>query len=149
MRKSIPAANLISVQRVQNVPLWEKYGLNKVRFWQRHKGKVNEQWLFHGTGGRALESVWENEEGFDTRHYKNAGVNFYITANDANAAASTFGGTRQLFLAQVLIGASFPADGNQPVAGAADKSDSTFNGTNMYTIKRNEQAYPVYLLTYS
>ena len=64
---TMPNVNIVSVQRVQNQYLWEKFIHHKGMIEQKNDGQANEKELFHGTRGNNPRQIYDSEEGFDMR----------------------------------------------------------------------------------
>ena len=67
MQETIPSVNLVSIKRIQNEFLWEKYCQHKERMGRKGPERINEMELFHGTRSNPPEDIYMNEEGFDMR----------------------------------------------------------------------------------
>jgi hypothetical protein len=64
---SLPSATLVKVERWENRILWQKYWEQKQKLEVNRPSKVNEKWLWHGTGGNSPLKVLEHEVGLDPR----------------------------------------------------------------------------------
>ena len=73
MQETIPNVNLVSIKRIQNEFLWEKYCQHKERMGRKGAERINEMELFHGTSSNPPEEIYMNEEGFDMR-FSRAGM---------------------------------------------------------------------------
>ena len=67
MQETIPNVNLVSIKRIQNEFLWEKYCQHKERMGRKGAERINEMELFHGTRLNPPEDIYMSEEGFDMR----------------------------------------------------------------------------------
>ena len=67
MQETIPNVNLVSIKRIQNEFLWEKYCQHKERMGRKGAERINEMELFHGTRTNPPEDIYMSEEGFDMR----------------------------------------------------------------------------------
>ncbi len=152
VQSTMSGTNIVSIQRIQNVPLWRTYMVEKSNIETKTMGKPNEQQLFYGSG--ALDPNPISRDGFDMRLRGNAGLEFFLSAKDASAVASSFNGSHQIFYAKVLVGESGPLDSNKKLPAfkdeqkSKDRYDSVYNGSNMYTVYRNSQAYPSHMISY-
>ena len=86
VHKTLPAARLVQIDRVQNCQLWEKYALEKRHINQRNNGLVNEKLLFHGTRKNNPKSVVQSLTGIDFHcsrrdHQLLWGTGAYFAAN--------------------------------------------------------------------
>ena len=165
--------NMVSVQRVQNQYLWEKFEHHKGMIEQKNGGQANEMELFHGTSNNDPQQIYDSEEGFDMR-FSASGMwgqanYFAVNASYSNSYAYCLkNGQKQMFLAKVLTGASQTCQSNRslrmpperPSYATAASSDvqlsqiryDTVNGTTggstVYMTYDNLKAYPAYLITY-
>ena len=73
MQETIPTVNLVSIKRIQNEFLWEKYCQHKERMGRKGAERINEMELFHGTRSNPPEDIYMSEEGFDMR-FSRAGM---------------------------------------------------------------------------
>ena len=154
--------NVISIQRIQNEFLWEKYVQHKELM--SHKGLQStlEMELFHGTRGSPPNYIYESEEGFDMRYSREGmwglGNYFAENANYASCFAyKTADNILQLFLVKVLVGDSceilpdstlrmppFKADGKVRF----DTVNGVSKGSRVCITYANDKAYPFYLISY-
>ena len=133
MQETIPYVNLVSIERIQNEFLWEKYCQHKERMSRKGPERVNEMELFHGTSSNSPEDIYKSEEGFDMR-FSRSGMwgqgnyfaesaqysNSYAYNPDTSNAIRTVlsrsyyraSTVRQMFLVKVLTGDSYrsPSD---------------------------------------
>ena len=72
LRRSIPAAKLLGIERVQHRALWRSYAdFRDTELPIRSiDGEVNEQLLFHGTGPTPAKEALKHPEGLDPRFSK-------------------------------------------------------------------------------
>ena len=55
-----PSVRVVSVQRVQDIDLWQRYRVQKDQRAHANGGDANERWLFHGTGGANPKLIWHD-----------------------------------------------------------------------------------------
>jgi hypothetical protein len=171
-QETMPDADIISVQRIQNKWLWERYSQHKERIREKNDGVVNEKELWHGSRKSSSENIYNSEEGFDMR-FSSEGLwgqaNYFAekaSYSDKYALRST-DSTKELLLAKVLTGDSFesPPDSSLRMPPEKPKSLKTGNvqlkqlrydsvtGTTcncrVYMTYSNDKAYPAYLISYS
>ena len=155
--------NVISIKRIQNEFLWEKYVQH--RELMSHKGPRSrtEMELFHGTRSNPPKCVYESEEGFDMRYSREGlwglGNYFAENANYASCFAyKRFNEVLQFFLVKVLVGDSseIPPDGTlrmPPFTMNSKVRYDTVNGhtkgSKVYITYSNDKAYPFYLISYT
>jgi hypothetical protein len=110
---SLPSAMLVKVERWENRLLWRDYWDNKQKLEVKRPGKVNEKWLWHGTGGSSPLMVLEHEAGLDPRYSTKGayGSGLYLAeraiySNDDQYVHRFKGpsGLRQLLLCRAALG---------------------------------------------
>ena len=171
VRKTLPSAQVVSVERIQNQWLWEKYHFSKQRMSEKYEGIVNEKDLFHGTSSTPPEKIFKSEQGFDFRFCSRGvwgtGTYFAVNASYSNNYAYTTGAKKQMILAKVLTGETCQCNPDSSLKKPPVKSRSklggsrnTFedelydsvkghtNGSDIFVIYDHEKAYPAYLITY-
>lgn len=173
IRKTLPGATIVKLERIQNKWLWERYSFAKKRMSKTNKDHVNEKHLFHGTRTTPPEKVFNSEKGLDFR-FSNAGLwgtgsYFAVNASYSDAYAyQTMHGVnviKQMFICKVLTGESYVAEAKdnslrqpplKPVTSqgsfAEERYDSVkgyTNGSYVYVVYDHEKVYPAYLVTYS
>ncbi len=174
LRETLPSAVLISLQRIQNLWLWDKYHHCRERMLLKSPQAATEMQLFHGTRSTSPDQIYHSEYGFDFRLSSStalwgSGAYFASSARYSNEYAYAIPGTdhRQVILAQVLTGdsCSWPEDrtltrpppkpvGNQP-AGKVKFTTNFYDSvrghrshSDIYVIYEHEKAYPAYIITY-
>eukprot|EP00117_Sycon_ciliatum_P002103 scpid34828/ scgid7477/ Probable poly [ADP-ribose] polymerase DDB_G0278045 len=111
-RASMSNARIISVERVQNKFLWEKFLPVKKSIKKKIGHEPEEKFLFHGTRNNPPRVIYLDEEGFDLRFSSEGlwGKAIYF-ATDAsysdNYSHRLVNGQRQMFLVQVVTGDSY------------------------------------------
>ena len=169
-KETMPNSEIISIKRIQNKWLWEKYAQTKKRMYQKNSGEVNEKELWHGSR-RNAESIYDSEEGFDMR-FSSDGMwgraNYFATdaRYSVKYAYQRDDGTKELLLARVLTGDSYDSLSNKKLTMPPEKPippnskiklkqvryDSVTGITNncrIYMTYSNERAYPAYLVQFS
>ena len=169
-KETMPNSEIISIKRIQNKWLWEKYAQTKKRMYQKNSGEINEKELWHGSR-RNAESIYDSEEGFDMR-FSSDGMwgraNYFATdaRYSVKYAYQRDDGTKELLLARVLTGDSYDSLPNRKLTMPPEKPtppnskiklkqvryDSvtgTTNNCRIYMTYSNERAYPAYLVQFS
>ena len=171
-RDTVPdsEAVLVSIKRIQNKWLWERYTQTKKRMYQKNSGETNEKDLWHGSRTSA-DDIYSSEEGFDMR-FSSEGMwgraNYFATnaSYSVKYAHSRCDNTKELFLAKVLTGNSFesppnktlsmppekPATSNSEIKLKQVRYDSVNGVTRncrVYMTYSNDKAYPAYLVQFS
>ena len=173
-KETMPDADIISVQRIQNKWLWEKYSQHKERIREKNDGVVNEKELWHGSRKSSSDNIYNSEEGFDMRFSSEGlwGQANYFAAKASYSDVFAFKslvGTKELLLAKVLTGDSFESEpdsslrmppekpmnlkaGNEQLKQLRIRYDSVTGTTcdcRVYMTYSNDKAYPAYLISYS
>ena len=65
IHQTLPAAQLIQLDRIQNLWLWEKYNHCRDRMFLKNPESAVEKDLFHGTSSVPPDQVYLSEHGFD------------------------------------------------------------------------------------
>ena len=173
MLKTLPSAQIVKLERIQNQWLLEKYTFSKQRMTEKNKGDVNEKELFHGTKKTPPEKIFKSEHGFDFRFSSQGmwgeGTYFAVNAQYSDRYAYSVGDNKRMILAKVLTGETCRCqpDGNlkkPPVKPSQPRPDSSSgevfederydsvsgntSGSDIFVIYDHEKAYPAYLITY-
>lgn len=168
---TLSSAKIVSVKRIQNKWLWERYEHNKRRLEEKNAGRINEKLLFHGSRNSPAEVIYDSEEGFDMR-FSSKGMwgqanYFAVNASYSNAYAyRTPSGCKEILLAKVLTGDSYACQPDSTIRMPPEKSATTSNkiqlkqvrydtvngetnGSQVFMTYSNDKAYPAYLISYS
>ena len=173
VHKTLPSAQILKLERIQNQRLWDKYTLSKKQMIEKTKGDTNEKELFHGTRGTPPKKIFKSEHGFDLRFSSQGmwgeGTYFAVNAQYSDRYAYSLGDSKQMILAKVLTGETCrcPPDRNlkkPPIKPSQPRPDSSSgevfederydsvsgytNGSDIFVIYDHEKAYPAYLITY-
>ena len=170
-RATLGSSQIVTVSRIQNSWLWEKYCHHKERLHLKNSGVVNEMELFHGTRSNDPKLIYEGENGFDMR-YSNQGMwgranYFAVNASYSNGYAfHTPNGYKEMFLVKVLAGDSYNCVSDsslrkppeKPVTSRGGKVQfskmdydtvtGVTGGSQVYMTYDNDKAYPAYLIKY-
>ena len=171
-QETMPDLEIISVLRIQNKWLWEKYSQHKERIREKNDGAVNEKELWHGSRESSSDNIYNSEEGFDMR-FSSKGLwglaNYFAEkASYSDKYAFTFpDGTKELLLAKVVTGDSFECIPDSSLRMPPEKPKSkktgyvqlkqlrydsvtgTTSNCRVYMTYSNDKAYPAYLISYS
>ena len=173
-QQTMAHAPVISVHRIQNKWLWDRYVKHKERLDLKNNGVVNEMELFHGTRNNDPKLIYEGEDGFDMRYCAQGmwGVANYFAVNasysDSYAHHITTSRQKEMFLVKVLTGESYNCASTptlrmpppKPSGGTGasqvelcqmkyDTVTGMTNGSQVFMAYDNEKAYPAYLITYT
>ena len=177
IQETIPNVNLVSIERIQNEFLWEKYCQHKERMSRKGPERVNEMELFHGTSETSPEDIYKSEEGFDMRFSRTGmwGHGNYFAESAQYSCSYAYkkrntgqmhscaksGSVKQMFLVKVLTGDSFtcPSDNTlrmppyKPSTSSEKVRYDTVNGvtggSKVYITYSNDKAYPLYLISFT
>lgn len=168
MHKTLPEANVMKLERIQNEWIWKRYLFAKQRMSEKNdESFVNEKHLFHGTKSTCPEKIYNAEQGFDFRYSSDenlwgAGTYFAVNASYSDKYSYASGNERCMFLAYVLTGETCECKPDRKMKKPPCKThcngkfenelyDSVTgytNGSQIYVIYDHEKAYPAYLITY-
>lgn len=167
MHKTLPAARVITLQRIQNEWLWDRYALAKQRMLEKY-GEMfvneNEKRLFHGTGTTPPEKIYRSETGFDFRFSSDdnlwgAGTYFAVNASYSERYVHRSPQYQVMIVATVLTGETCmlhkpdrtlkkPPPKQQFEGELYDSVKGHSKGSDIFVIYDHEKAYPAYLITY-
>ena len=161
------STTIISIKRIQNNWLWEKYVMTRNRMSRKNNGKINERELFHGSRKCRAHNIYDSEEGFDMR-YSSEGMwgqaNYFAeNASYSNSYAYELtDGSREILLAKVLTGDSCKCASDRslrlpPLKGVQtrfqqeryDTVEGETGGSKVFMTYLNDKAYPAYLIVYN
>ena len=164
---TMPNSIIVSIKRIQNNWLWERYVLTRKRLGKKNNGRVNEKKLFHGSRSSRAHLIYDSEEGFDMR-YSSEGMwgqanYFAVKASYSDSYAYELGnGTREILLAKVLTGDSCKCPSDRTLRMPPVKYDQIrfqkerydtvegeTSGSKVYMTYSNDKAYPAYLIVYT
>ena len=168
VHKTLPAARLVQIDRVQNRQLWEKYALEKGHMNQRNNGLLNEKLLFHGTRKNDPRSVVQSLRGIDFRcsrrdHQLLWGTGAYFAANANYSNRYSYHNAQlqawQMIIVKVLTGNSCSYRKPNPsltrppplFAGSNLLYDTVCGcsgGSDIYVVYDQDRAYPAYIISY-
>ncbi|XP_070689465.1 protein mono-ADP-ribosyltransferase PARP14 [Pempheris klunzingeri] len=158
------AANIVSIERIQNLTLWRSYQLMKAQLEVKNKHTNNEKLLFHGTAATSIDLI--NTQGFNRSyagtHAAMFGKGTYFAVDPAYSARGyskpDAKGHKRMYLARVLVGdftqgaGSMITPPSRSSGNAADLYDSVVDVAakpTMFVIFNDIQAYPEYLITFT
>ena len=161
------STTILSIKRIQNNWLWEKYVMTRNRMSRKNNGKINERELFHGSRKCRAHNIYDSEEGFDMR-YSSEGMwgqaNYFAeNASYSNSYAYELtDGSREILFAKVLTGDSCKCASDRslrlpPLKGVHtrfqqeryDTVEGETGGSKVFMTYLNDKAYPAYLIVYN
>ena len=170
IQETIPSVNLVSIKRIQNEFLWEKYCQHKERMNRKGPERVNEMELFHGTSETSPEDIYKSEEGFDMR-FSRAGMwgqgNYFaesaryscsyaykkeMSIHNAMMYTTLYAPQpntiRQIFLVKVLTGDSYTSPSDKSLRMPPYKSSAASEKVRYDTVNGMAHGSKIYI-TYS
>ena len=166
---TLPNAEILRVERVQNKLLWRKYVNRSKLMRDFDTTHLREELLFHGTRDNDPQLIFKGDEGFDMRYSAQGmwgqGNYFAVNSSYSHYYAFNTNGVQKMFAAYVLTGNSRflnpdnslrkppllhkeSGDSDTSVERRYDSVCGTTRGTRVYITYDNEHAYPAYLNTY-
>ena len=164
---TLSTARVLTIDRVQNRQLWEKYALEKSHMFTRNNGIINEKHLFHGTRKSDPQSVARSLRGIDFRFSRRdhqllwgTGAYFAVNASYSDRYRYESHSVRKLIVAKVLTGHSIryrepsPQLTRPPPLHAGsnllyDTVNGRGGGSDIYVVYDQDRAYPAYILSYT
>lgn len=160
-----------TIERIQNVRLWNQYVFQRRTLQQTLTHKSNEEIemeLFHGTRKTPPDEIYNGDCGFDMRFSTNGlwGIGSYFAKNASyscrNYSYELPDGKRQVFVAYVLVGDTCDyGTKNDPALRMPPKKDPKLSktlynsvsgetgGSRVYVVYDNRLTYPAYLITFT
>lgn len=164
--KTMPNAEIMSIEKIQNRTLWRKYS-DRAEQIRDESQSCQEKLLFHGTSQTDPKEIYQGDSSFDMRFSRlgmwGKGNYFAVNASYANSYAHFVSGTnmRKLLVAFVLTGLSCnrspncsltmpPLRSKHPtgIRRRYDTVNGVTGGTTVYITYDNTLAYPAYVITY-
>jgi hypothetical protein len=164
---------ITKLQRVQNKNLWSYYTFTRRKLIRKLRSKYtdvpnwspNAQYLFHGTNLNPPVNIYNGEIGFNMNYSQRGmwGRGTYFAVNASYSVPyAPLAAEKQMFLAKVLLGdhTELAADSSLVLPpqrddlntdNQTDHYDSVQGATNgsvVFVVYANNQAYPEYLITY-
>jgi hypothetical protein len=146
-------SEILRVQRVQNLGLWELFQ-TKRRVMEQTSVGPNEMQLFHGTSSKNLSLINTNSFDRDYRQTRSSKQGVYFSTSAMYSASVNFSkpdpsGLQHMYLSRVLLGASQAATGT---SACPDPPFDSFcndpSARSIFVICNDSQAYPEYLITF-
>ena len=164
MRSLNPGTNVVGVQRIQNMAMWQSYAVKRQGMSTRDKQKpeqAEKKWLFHGTSADTVPKIIQQgfNRGFAGKNAVVYGAGVYFAKNSSYSASTTYSppdsrGVQQMFLVRVLAGHSCRGNNGQIVPDMRDASrhilyDTTTNSDHsIFVTYHDAQQYPEYLIRF-
>ena len=166
--KTMPNAEIMSIERIQNCELWRKYS-DRAQQIREEPQNCQEKLLFHGTRNTDPKEIYQGDSSFDTGFSQQGmwgrGNYFAVNASYSNTYAHTNHQTnmRKLLVAYVLTGLSHYSNPNRSLTKPPYRSEQVdatnirrryhsvngvSGGTTIYITYDNNLAYPAYVITY-
>jgi poly [ADP-ribose] polymerase 10/14/15 len=161
------STTIMSVERIQNVALWQSYAAKKKTMLLRGQAEnlptasYEKPMLFHGTSEWAAEKICE--QGFNRSFCgKNAtahGKGVYFAVNSSYSSSSTYSppdqsGVKRMFVCHVLVGETCYGNSSHVVPDARtgkllyDSTTDNVQHPQMFITYHDAQAYPAYIVKF-
>ncbi|XP_028919137.1 protein mono-ADP-ribosyltransferase PARP14 isoform X1 [Ornithorhynchus anatinus] len=156
---------IITIDRIQNLYLWQSYQVKKQSMDTKKDGASNERQLFHGTAPNTIDHI--NKMGFNRSyaglHAALLGNGTYFAVNANYSANDTYSkpniqGIKFMYLARVLTGEfcvgwqgliTPPAKNTQDPTDLYDTVTDQLTAPSMFIVFNDTQAYPEYLIKFT
>ncbi|RXN01801.1 Poly [ADP-ribose] polymerase 12 [Acipenser ruthenus] len=160
-KRTMAAATVHKIQRIQNPSLWKVFQWQKEQMKKKNGGEsVDEKFLFHGTEQSLLDAICE--QNFDWRicgvqgSLYGKGSYFARDALYSHNYSKTRTGTQILFVARVLVGEFTRGKSNYVRPPPKDGNNTSFynscvdskSNPSIFVIFEKHQIYPEYLIEY-
>ena len=164
LRATIPSAQMIRLDRIQNVLLWDYYCTRKARMRKVNGAEPNEVSVWHGTRSHDPKLVYEDaQDGFMMQYCESGmwgkGIYFAERASYSdNYVHRNAQGQKLVMLTKLLAGEEqhiMPNDRSlrfppkKPNGARFDTVTGDTGGSKVYVVYENGRAYPEYLVTYT
>ena len=163
--------DIYKIERIQNLWLWDAFGVQLKSVYAKNDGELNERFLFHGTRKVTPKAIYASKQGFDLRCSRQGcllGEGTYFAERleySHNYAHQLPNGMFQMFLARVITGISCTyeredrslkapplkeryGDGSSKVNERYDSTTIVLKDSRIYAVYELYRAYPEYLITY-
>ncbi|XP_075711779.1 protein mono-ADP-ribosyltransferase PARP12-like [Rhinoderma darwinii] len=158
--RTLPEKQIQSIERIQNLALWEVYQWQKEQMKKLNGGKeVDERQVFHGTGSALVDAICQ--QNFDWRicgaHGTSYGKGSYF-ARDASYShqyCSSAGSQHHMFVARALVGdfirgsSSFLRPPSKSSSSFYDSCVDSASHPSIFVIFEKHQICPEYLIKYT
>ncbi|XP_018424922.1 PREDICTED: poly [ADP-ribose] polymerase 12-like [Nanorana parkeri] len=162
-QRTVPDTQIQSVERIQNLALWEVYQWQKEQMKKRDGGKeVDERKVFHGTSSSLVDAICQHN--FDWRicgtHGTSYGKGSYFARDAAYShryCTNANSGQYVMFVARTLVGDFIRGSSSYLRPPAKSPSGSSFydscvdseSNPSIFVIFEKLQIYPEYLIRYT
>ena len=164
------SARVLSLQRIENLALWQSYAAKKEAMVMRaaHENLPSNEYerpmLFHATAAHVVQQIIEQglNRSFCGRNGTVWGQGVYFACNASYSMAPTYSppdgkGTKRMFICRVLAGESCAGHSgarvpDERVSATHQLYDTTVNTLDnpaMFVTYHDAQAYPEYLLEFT
>ncbi|XP_066446906.1 protein mono-ADP-ribosyltransferase PARP12-like [Eleutherodactylus coqui] len=159
-KRTLPDKRIHSIERVQNLALWEVYQWQKEQMKKYNGGKeVDERQLFHGTSNTFVDAICH--QNFDWRICGSHGTSFGKGSYFARDAIYSHGYCSSdsqhyvMFVARVLVGdftcgsSSYMRPPSKSPSAFYDSCVNTQSNPSVFVIFEKHQIYPEYVIRYT
>ncbi|XP_071978646.1 protein mono-ADP-ribosyltransferase PARP15-like [Engystomops pustulosus] len=155
---------ITEIKRIQNVPLWQSFTINKQTVNRKNPGHVNIKHLYHGTKSGSISNI--SHDGFNRVYCgKNAtayGKGTYFAVESQYSCADRFScpddnGKKYIYQAAVITGQycegertykEAPHIDGDPNKGRYDSVVDKIGDPKIFVVFHDDVAYPEYLITF-
>jgi hypothetical protein len=162
MIQTMPEAQIVKLERVQNVMLWQYYCMRQERMRSINGKDPNEVSVWHGTRSHDPKLIYEDmQDGFMMQYCTGGmwGRGIYFAENASYSdgySHAAVGGTQTVMLTKLLAGdeVDLPSTGSlkipppKPDGVRYDTVTGTTGSSKVYIVYENGRAYPEYVVTY-
>ena len=166
LRATIPSAQMVRLDRIQNVLLWDYYCTRKARMRKVNGAEPNEVSVWHGTRSHDPKLVYEDvQDGFMMQYCESGmwgkGIYFAERASYSDSYVHRNAqGQKLVMLTKLLAGEEqhimpndrslrFPPKKPNGNGARFDTVTGDTGGSKVYVVYENGRAYPEYLVTYT
>ena len=158
------STQVISVQRIQNMAMWQSYAMQRQLMAtrdQKDPREAEKRWLFHGTSADTVPKIIQQgfNRGFAGKNATMYGKGVYFAKNASYSASTTYSppdgkGVQSMFLVRVLTGFTCRGikDAPAPNMRIPERNiayDTTTNADkSIYVTYHDAQQYPEYLVQF-
>ncbi|KAM3916450.1 protein mono-ADP-ribosyltransferase PARP15-like [Leptodactylus fuscus] len=152
------------IKRIQNVPLWQSFTINKQTVNRKNPGLKNIKHLYHGTSAEAIINI--NRDGFNRVYCGKNGTAYgngtYFALEAEYSSSETYSpcdvnGKKYIYQAAVITGrycagkSSYkeaPHIDGDPNKGRYDSVVNNVGNPTIFVVFHDDVAYPEYLITF-
>jgi len=164
-----PSIKVVSVERIQNMPMWQSYAVKRQTILTRERcepgsaaaRRIEREWLFHGTDEGTVQKVIEMgfNRSFAGKNATAYGKGVYFASSASYSSSTQYSkpnasGVQNMFLVRVVVGEYCQGKRDQLVPDVRKGNllyDATVNNQanpSIFVTYHDAQAYPAYLIKF-